>query len=161
MINLENKSIEETKLYSDVNGVFITKEYLHVNHTNYHIGSIRRFNIYKKATYPIVGVVVAILGILLLLSGLIRMYPSEAVILAWNATLNDITAVAGLVVTIAGVGYALLSQRKYALKINTGGRERDIIVDTDKTYVEQVAEALKKAYKKYQTKQKQTTYQVG
>jgi hypothetical protein len=67
-------------------------------------------------------------------------------LLGFSLIVNSVMMTGGVLLLLAGLFIMLKQREKYAVRISTAEGEKDVVVSTSREYVNQIVDALNRAY---------------
>ncbi|HRI78933.1 MAG TPA: DUF6232 family protein [Cyclobacteriaceae bacterium] len=145
-----NAEKENVLYYTDGHSVTVTDSVFQVKRKWYRLNGITShgFHIIPPVRMP--GIAMLILGVLLLISGLMKIFPNDAMstVTVFNQTLelNTLALLVGVVLLIPGIILLVIIRERYAVSITTAEGEKHVVVSKRKEYVSQIVNALNEAF---------------
>jgi hypothetical protein len=136
--------------YTDGHEVTVTDTTFKVNKKEYKLLGITRHGLFTIKPHRAPGIFIMIIGLLVLLIGAYQLLPAGSVqdvriINRWVGA-NDLAVIAGGLLTIAGLLYAILIKPKYAVRISTAEGESNAVVSKQQEYIRQIIDGLNRAF---------------
>lgn len=136
----------ERVIYTDGHDVKVTSHKLIVRKSEYRLDGITAFRVFILKANKAVPVLLMLLGLVTLVAGLMKVLPVDAMNPV-NAggkllDLNDIAAITGGLLFLAGIILMIAVQDRYAVQITTAEGNKNVILSTKRDYVNQIVAAL-------------------
>lgn len=137
-------------LYTDGHDVTITDSMLMVRNMEYRLIGITKhgFHIVKPLRLP--GYLLFISGAILLLCGLLNLWPSNVVSPSeiFGVTFSGSAIIIGIGAFLALVGILIIGllRERYAVRIATAEGEKNVVVSKQRAYINQIVDALNAAF---------------
>ncbi len=136
--------------YTDGHQVMITNGGFKVKNTLYRLNGITQHGL--SIIYPqrIPSLLLMVCGIVMFICGAMNFIPhswgTNINLLGLSLIVNSIMMTGGVLLLLAGVIILLRQREKYAVRISTAEGEKDVVVSNSREYVNQIVEALNRAY---------------
>jgi hypothetical protein len=142
--------IQDKILYTDGHDVTITDTMLMVRNMEYRLIGITKHGLHIVKPHRLPGYLLFILGVILLVCGILNLWPSNVVpsIQFIERTISGSAVVLGAGAFLAVVGILIIGllRERYAVRIATAEGEKNVIVSSQKEYVNQILNALNAAF---------------
>lgn len=136
--------------YTDGHQVMITNGGFKVKNTLYRLNGITQHGL--SIIYPqrIPSVLLMVCGIVLFVCGAMNFVPpswgTHVNLLGFSLIVNSVMMTGGVLFLLAGLFIMLKQREKYAVRISTAEGEKDVVVSPSREYVNQIVDALNRAY---------------
>lgn len=139
-------------LYTDGQDIVVTPVSFQVKGTDYKLLGITKHGmaVIRGVRWP--GILILLLGMMISLLGTAGLIPasllseSDIVINGKFITANKLAIWAGLSLAIIGLLSVLLAKERYAVRIATAEGEKNVVVSKKQEYVNQIINALNRAF---------------
>ena len=142
--------IQDKILYTDGHDVTITDTLFMVRNMEYRLVGITKHGLHIVKPHRLPGYLLFILGAILLVCGMMNLWPSNVVpamqFLERTISGSAIVIGAGAFLAVIGILIIGLLRERYAVRIATAEGEKDVIVSSQKEYVNQIVNALNRAF---------------
>jgi len=150
--------IQDKILYTDGHDVTITDTMLMVRSMSYRLIGITKHGLHVLKPHRLPGYMLFILGAIVLACGILNLWPTTLVpaVEFFKVTLSGsaITVGGGAFLMVVGILIIGLLRERYAVRIATAEGEKDVVVSSQKEYVNQIVNALNRAFNFVRRKQK-------
>lgn len=137
-------------IYTNGRDVTVTESAFQVKNTLYRLNGITRhgLSILKAPRVPCIAL--CIIGTVLILLGLLGIFPATTDISAEETSMNAnlLFALIGAGLFIIGAIILAVVRDRYAVRIVTAEGEKDVVVSRKKEYINQIVDALNEAFKR-------------
>ena len=142
--------IQDKILYTDGHDVTITDSMFMVRNMSYRLIGITKHGLHIVKPHRLPGYILFMLGVIVSLCGALKLTPENVVPSAqvFGLTLsgNTMVLIAGAGIVFMGILIIGLLRERYAVRIATAEGEKDVVVSTQKEYVNQIVNALNAAF---------------
>ena len=142
--------IQDKVLYTDGHDVTITDTMLMVKSMSYRLVGITKHGLHIIKPHRLPGYLLFVLGVLLIVCGIMNLWPANVVpptqFLERTISGGAMIIGAGAFLAVVGILIIGLLRERYAVRIATAEGEKDVIVSSQKEYVNQIVNALNRAF---------------
>lgn len=142
--------IQDKVLYTDGHDVTITDSMLMVRNMEYRLIGITKHGLHIVKPQRLPGYLLFISGVMLLVCGYFDLWPSTVVSSAkfFGFTLSGSAIMLGIGVFLTLIGILIIGllRERYAVRIATAEGEKNVVVSSQKEYVNQIVNALNRAF---------------
>lgn len=142
--------IQDKVLYTDGHDVTITDTMLMVRNMEYRLIGITKHGLHIVKPQRLPGYLLFISGVILLMCGFFNLWPSNAVssaeVFGFTLSGSAIMLGIGVFLTLIGILIIGLLRERYAVRIATAEGEKNVVVSSQKEYVNQIVNALNRAF---------------
>ena len=144
--------IPEKVLYTDGHEVTVTDTFFRVRKALYHLDGITRHGLLILHPYRLAPFLALLLGAMLITTGAMRLIPvrtiPNVVLFSDEITANAIALSLGIGLFVVGLLVLIFMRDRYAIRIATAEGEKNVLVSPKREYINQVVDALNKAFLK-------------
>ncbi len=137
-------------LYTDGHEVTVTDSSFQVKRNIYLLNGITKHGFLVLHPHRLPAYLLFLLGAMTLTLGLLRMMPyrafGEVHVMSMIITGNGLAIAFGIIFILAGAIAMALMRDRYAVRIATAEGEKNVLVSSRKEYIEQIVDALNKAF---------------
>lgn len=142
--------MQDRVLYTDGHHVMITDSIFQVKNMSYHLNGITKHGLHVVKPFRLPGFILLLVGVAMLVGSLLNLIPGDFMspiqIFGISLSGNLVVLLAGAAIILASVLIIGLLRERYAVRIATAEGEKDVIVSSQKEYINQILNALNKAF---------------
>ncbi|HEU5289774.1 MAG TPA: DUF6232 family protein [Cyclobacteriaceae bacterium] len=142
--------IQDKILYTDGHDVTVTDTMLMVRNMSYHLVGITKHGLHIVKPHRLPGYLLFVLGLTLLVCGTLSLWPVNVVpaIAFMERAISGraIVVASGAFLAVVGILIIGLLRERYAVRISTAEGEKNVVVSSHKEYVNQIVNALNRAF---------------
>jgi hypothetical protein len=142
--------MQDKILYTDGHDVTVTDSMFYVRNMSYRLIGITKHGLHIVRPHRLPGFVLVLMGVVLLVSGVLNLMPENFIpsveVLGVTFSGNTILMGSGAAIILVGVLIVGLLRERYAVRIATAEGEKDVVVSNQKEYVNQIINALNRAF---------------
>ena len=136
-------------IYTDGHAVTVTDSTFQVNKMEYRLNGITKHGLFVVRPQRLPGILMVTIGLIVMFAGLLKLVPStwinDTVIGGSLVSGSTIALIIGGLIAFIGVLLLGMIRQRYAVRIATAEGEKDVVVSSQKEYIQQIVDALSSA----------------